>query len=779
MQSKARSLYDNQKYEAAIELYDVLIQREADDYEHYVMKGRSLEALRKYEEAFFCYDKALSLNPCFATYYDKATLLSWYLKRYEEAIELYDKCLESDPSDRDVLMNKAGAYRDWGKIDQAIETFERALYFEEDAEEAMQQVYSIKEAYVMGGNTSLEERRWSDAIECFQKCQSITLNDGRYRVAPDNYYQYYNEDEYDPYGEFRAKFSLLNEKAQVGLGHAYYEQGNLKEAGRQYPYMDSRAMDGTALLRSAECYLAEKEMYPAYLCLKEAAKYGVPVEEKLNMLQREYPEHLVSVKRNSEKTLKAVVAEAEKWARKCGVTDKETIQANIQLLGMSIGNHYVKKSFEELYSYRVVDNDDVIGVLSLFGYAAVMLSDQGVPPLYYQRWVKKQIAAAQPHLHSINGVSLAQAEAEEAEAMVKSGDYLTEASAAALLQRLQKRKFTTQAADKHIEKVKAALRKFEEKSRTVEGILYSSMEEAAAASAELSIIKPMMEQADLSSEDQVKHVLKQMEEHRFQTPAVSSYVKQMENVLAKFEEKRSFRGVIFSSEEQARLAAEEWEAAQELYEQFDLSTKEGAEASLKLLEEQPFQTGLPQEHIDQVKAALNKFDLEARTIDGIIYDTLDEAEAAELEIQKIESLIQRSNYSTAEKAEQLLAKLESFNPQTTRKYVKEIRKVIEQEARTYEGKVYGSRREAENAKISKLLKKAHSHQERRNTGFFMKTFLYLLGIGVSIALISFLNIIGIILVALGYMGHFVNLKEEKKAWKELTDKGKKALPPLR
>ncbi|MED4601242.1 tetratricopeptide repeat protein [Paenibacillus validus] len=352
MKEKADSLFKMGKYQAAIELYEILIKRESRDSESHLMKGRALAELGQTNEALIHYDQSIELEPNWSSYYYKAQLLL-KMKSYDAAIAVLDKCLESDPSDRLILEKKAFAYRELKDIERAISVYERALFFEAEPYEAMHIVREIKRTYWVGGSHEANQGNWDQAITLFDKCIEVDLRQNeKYKVVPSDYYNYYNDPESDPYFDFRRSLDALNRSALVGLGNAYYEKGDYKQAWAKYPLISSQEHTAVSLIRKADCFQKKKDHYQAILCLQAAVKLDPNIQIQMVQLKRQTPvEYIIANKRDAEKTLKAMKKEAEAWFRTCcDVTDRSTIEGNLTMIGSSIQNKYLTMSYEESYS---------------------------------------------------------------------------------------------------------------------------------------------------------------------------------------------------------------------------------------------------------------------------------------------------------------------------------------------------------------------------------------------------------------------------------------------
>ena len=125
-------LYNQGRYEEAIECYNKALEIDPDYGDAWNNKGIVLDDLGRYEEAIECYNKALEIDPDNAYVWNNKGVSLYHLGRYEEAIECYNKALEIDPNYGDAWFNKGNALSKLGRYEEAIECFNRALSIKND-----------------------------------------------------------------------------------------------------------------------------------------------------------------------------------------------------------------------------------------------------------------------------------------------------------------------------------------------------------------------------------------------------------------------------------------------------------------------------------------------------------------------------------------------------------------------------------------------------------------------------------------------------------------------
>ncbi len=157
----ASMLFEQGKYEQAVECYDKTLKLEPHHAEAYRNRAVALAKLKRFDEALSSYDEALALNPAdiqslksqgvllgeagrheealaccekllalkpdhVGAYNNRAIALD-HLKKYEEALASYDRALELKPANVDTLNNKGNTLQKLGRLDDALSTYEKAL----------------------------------------------------------------------------------------------------------------------------------------------------------------------------------------------------------------------------------------------------------------------------------------------------------------------------------------------------------------------------------------------------------------------------------------------------------------------------------------------------------------------------------------------------------------------------------------------------------------------------------------------------------------------------
>ena len=100
---KADTLFDSEKYDEAIEMYDKVLAIDPDDVDALNGKAFALANLDKNEEALPVIEKALQSNSDDEYYLSTAAFIMYNLDKDDEAKNYYNKALEIDPNLKDIL----------------------------------------------------------------------------------------------------------------------------------------------------------------------------------------------------------------------------------------------------------------------------------------------------------------------------------------------------------------------------------------------------------------------------------------------------------------------------------------------------------------------------------------------------------------------------------------------------------------------------------------------------------------------------------------------------
>lgn len=100
--NKGISLIKQNKNSEAISNFNIAIELDPKNPYSYNNKGAALGNLKKYQEAIDNYNKAIELDPKFFEPYKNKYCPLYNLKRYKEAVETCDKAIELEPNRHDI-----------------------------------------------------------------------------------------------------------------------------------------------------------------------------------------------------------------------------------------------------------------------------------------------------------------------------------------------------------------------------------------------------------------------------------------------------------------------------------------------------------------------------------------------------------------------------------------------------------------------------------------------------------------------------------------------------
>gem|GEM_PF-1921586 len=128
--NQGRRLYEQGKYDEAIDIYKKCIEKDPAFDNAYGSLGRVYYELKKYSEAVPLFRKAIELNPSDPFYYNELGVNYARLGQREKAIEVTRKAVELSPGDAACSINLARmltADKDKKNIEEALDVLNRAL----------------------------------------------------------------------------------------------------------------------------------------------------------------------------------------------------------------------------------------------------------------------------------------------------------------------------------------------------------------------------------------------------------------------------------------------------------------------------------------------------------------------------------------------------------------------------------------------------------------------------------------------------------------------------
>jgi len=166
---KGNDLFDQEKYEEAIQTYQAVIEKAPETYVLYRNIGNSYFQMEKYEKAEEYYMKVLEKEPD-----DTESIIgigNTYANRgqIEKALEWYNKIEFEKISDPFVLYNIGSNFYSQGQHQEALKYYRKAVELKGDFQDALYQL----------GLVNLTLRNNQDAIDVFQEYLKYDSESGR------------------------------------------------------------------------------------------------------------------------------------------------------------------------------------------------------------------------------------------------------------------------------------------------------------------------------------------------------------------------------------------------------------------------------------------------------------------------------------------------------------------------------------------------------------------------------------------------------------------------
>lgn len=124
---KADTLYNQQKYEEAIQYYDKILAINSSDIDALNSKGVALSDIQKYNEAIENFDKILAITSSDVAINNKAQVLAESGKN-DEALSIIQSVVAVNPTDEYILGTMAFILANLGREEESRMYYEEALY---------------------------------------------------------------------------------------------------------------------------------------------------------------------------------------------------------------------------------------------------------------------------------------------------------------------------------------------------------------------------------------------------------------------------------------------------------------------------------------------------------------------------------------------------------------------------------------------------------------------------------------------------------------------------
>ena len=163
----ADKLFDQEKYEGALAIYEKALEMDPENTSLLIRKGNSEYAIGLYEDALASYQKGEELNPDDPiVWYDKALALH-ELGRNDEALVAAERSLEINSTDSSAWYNRGVILESIGKQDMALASYDKALEINPTHLSAL-----INKGYILNSLGRHEE-----ALDFFERAIDIDLSD--------------------------------------------------------------------------------------------------------------------------------------------------------------------------------------------------------------------------------------------------------------------------------------------------------------------------------------------------------------------------------------------------------------------------------------------------------------------------------------------------------------------------------------------------------------------------------------------------------------------------
>ncbi len=239
---------------------------------------------------------------------------------------------------------------------------------------------------------------------------------------------------------------------------------------------------------------------------------------------------------------------------------------------------------------------------------------------------------------------------------------------------------------------------FDQQHRTVDGILFPTLEEAGQARGELQQISQFMPSVDPNNEPGLLEIRMRLEQ--MTTAVRDKYLSYVTGLLNSYDANmRTFRGVLYNTREEVAVLRSEDEQVRGIM----ASVRRDDEASMFAAREKlaELNTFLRDENLAVIDTMLKQYDMAMRTFEGVLYNTREEAALNRSESMQIDQVMA---YVRPDDEQSILSAQAQINGLTTvfrdnaMERLDSMWQQLDQNARSYEGTLYESREHAENVR---------------------------------------------------------------------------------
>jgi tetratricopeptide (TPR) repeat protein/predicted Ser/Thr protein kinase len=227
MYIQAFEAYASENTAQFIEVLQKLVQRYPDEKQAFQWLGVANVRLKKYDESIHYLSKAIEIDSLYRSAYYALAYVYDRVGDFEKSIWAVNKYISSAPGEPNPYDVRGDLYGYNGKLDQAIESYKKALQIKPDFYKSLSKL----------GDMYLLKRHYAKAESCYEELASSsdksTRSDGRYYLALVPLYQ----------GKFNQAFKIIDqgiaadqmEKMEQGTVGKYSLKVYAYEALREYP----------------------------------------------------------------------------------------------------------------------------------------------------------------------------------------------------------------------------------------------------------------------------------------------------------------------------------------------------------------------------------------------------------------------------------------------------------------------------------------------------------------------------------------------------------------
>jgi hypothetical protein len=289
------------------------------------------------------------------------------------------------------------------------------------------------------------------------------------------------------------------------------------------------------------------------------------------------------------------------------------------------------------------------------------------------------------------------------------------------------------------------------KARTIDGLVYSTQEDADVAKKELEWIDPALGNLNKSNEDEVSFLIERIKSKNIKSQGAIKKLNELLKIKDNLDIKtRTVDGFVYSTREDADIALIELTWWQQQEDVIINGKYQDIEKLLEDIKKKKLTSELSKIYFKK----LNEKILDLKTTQGIVFDSMKQADNARNEYKKLIDRRDQINFDDIASSEAWINELRNHSLGSS--FLKELINQAE------------SKLDEKRENITTL---AIEYNKIRNRGLTETLFLYVLGIIASFFIIKWLGNIGIGIVILVYVSVFLEKHKQKKAWKELTKDG--------